>query len=237
MLSLEELIAKQIQLYEENRRAEKQESRAGRGKVGEVSYGPYLLMSREKGSGGQAVAQRVGERLNWKVFDHEIVDEIARRAQVRQQLINSLDERDRNFVEGIVTSTLERDHIGEGGYLLHLKQVLLTLGQHGDVIILGRGAQHVLPRQFGLTVRCVAPLEVRAQRITAQKGVSAEAAKSAVQSADRERAAFIRRHFSREVSDPLNYDLTLNIAELGVEAATEILLSALQQKLGISAAK
>jgi cytidylate kinase len=234
MISIEELIARQIALYEAHQRLEKEEQRPGRGKMDKVSYGPYLLLSREKGAGGCTVANLVGKCLGWRVFDREIVDEIARTAQVRQRLIESLDERDRAVLEDIVTSALHRDDITTAGYLYHLKQVVLTLGQHGDVIIVGRGARHILPSQFGLRVRLVAPLETRAQRRAAEQGVTVAAARQEIQKADRERETFIRRHFRHEASDPLSHDLIINTGEMSAETVAEIILTALQQKLGVT---
>jgi cytidylate kinase len=236
-IEAERIIAKQVAMWEAKKRLEKEDLRPGRGKVREVSYGPYLLVSREKGSGGRTVADLVGQRLGWQVFDREIVDEVAKRAQVRQQLIESLDEQDRAVVDDIILSALDRDNIGTVGYLHHLKQVVHTLGRHGDVIIMGRGARHILPTQFGLNVRITAPFEVRVQRIAAKQGLTQAAARLEVEKADRERAAFIRRHFQKKVDDPLDFDLIVNTAELSAEAAAEIVLTALKQKLGVTPKK
>ncbi len=236
-IEAERIIAKQVAMWEAKKRLEKEDIRPGRGKVRKVSYGPYLLISREKGSGGRTVADFVGQRLGWQVFDREIVDEVAKRAQVRQQLIESLDEHDRAVVDDIILSALDRDNIGTVGYLHHLKQVIHTLGQHGDVIIMGRGARHILPPQFGLNVRIIAPFEVRVQRVAAKEGLTEAAARTEVENADRQRAAFIRRHFQKKVDDPLDFDLIINTAELSAEAAAEIVLLALKQKLGVTPKK
>jgi hypothetical protein len=43
-----------------------------------------------------------------------------------------------------------------------------------------------------------------------------------------------RRHFGQNVLDPNNQDLTINTAELTVEAATEVVLAGLHQKLTVT---
>jgi cytidylate kinase len=43
----------------------------------------------------------------------------------------------------------------------------------------------------------------------------------------------IRRYFGHDVTDPLSHDLILNTAAISVEAAAEIVLTALQRKLGV----
>ena len=233
MIDIEDVVRKQIALYRAyDIRAERQQ-RSGRGKEGKLSYGPYLLISREKGAGGSAVAQLAGKRLGWQVFDKEIVDAIAQKAQVRRELIESLDERDRATIQDAIGQWLRPQPIGKSGYLAHLREILLTLGHQGDVVIVGRGAEYILPSQFGLRVRMVAPVEVRVRRIANREKLSLMAARVEVESSDRERARLVRRQFGQSATDPVNHDLTINTAELTVEAAAEIVLAALQQKLAV----
>ncbi len=233
MIDVEEYIRKQIAVFQANERLEDRERRPGRGKEGNLSYGPYLLISREKGAGGNTVARLVGKRLGWQVFNDEIVDEIAQKAHVRRQLIESLDERDRATIQDAIGQLLNPQEIGTSDYLGYLKQIVLTLGHQGDVIIVGRGARFILPSQFGLSVRMVAPIKVRIRRIADKARLSLEAARVEVERIDRERVKLVRRHFGHDVTDPLSHDLIINTAAISVEAAAEVVITALQRKLGV----
>jgi cytidylate kinase len=233
MINVEDYVKKQIAVFQANKLLENREQRPGRGKEGNLFYGPYLLISREKGAGGNTVARLVGKRLGWQVFNNEIVDEITKKAHVRRQLIESLDERDRATIQDIIGQLLNPQEIGTSDYLVYLKQILLTLGHHGDVIIVGRGARYILPGQFGLSVRMVAPVEARIRRIADKARLSLEAARVEVERIDRERVKLVRRYFGHDVTDPLSHDLTINTAALSVEAAAEIVITALQRKPGV----
>jgi hypothetical protein len=233
MIDIEDVVRKQIALYRAYDIRAEREQRLGRGKEGKLSYGPYLLISREKGAGGSAVGQLAGKRLGWQVFDKEIVDAIAQRAQVRRELIESLDERDRATIQDAIGQWLRPQPVGTSGYLAHLREILLTLGHQGDVVIVGRGAQYVLPSQFGLRVRMVAPVEVRVRRIASRENLSLKAARLEVESSDRDRTKLARRQFGQNAGNPLNQDVTINTAELTVEAATEVVITALQRKLAV----
>jgi cytidylate kinase len=79
----------------------------------------------------------------------------------------------------------------------------------------------------------VAPVEVRVQRIANREDLTLKAARVEIKRSDRERARLALRDYRKTVSDPLTYDVTINTAELTVEAATEIVLTALQRKLTI----
>ncbi len=233
MIDIEDLVRKQIALYRACDIRAAREPRPGRGKAGRLVYGPYLLISREKGAGGSAVARLAGQRLGWQVFDGELVDAIAAKANVRRELIESLDERDRETIRDAVGQLLRPQPIGATGYLAHLREILLTLGHQGNVVIVGRGVEYVLPSQFGLRARMVAPIEVRVERIAHRESLSLKAASVAVAESDRARARLIRRHYGQTATDPLNHDVTVNTAELTIEAATEIVLTALQRKLAL----
>lgn len=233
MIDVERFVKSQIAAFQSKARLENRERRLGRGKEGDLSYGPYLTVSREKGAGGNAIARLVGTRLGWPVFDNEIVDEIAQKAHVRRQLIESLDEHDRELIEDIISQMLNPEDPGISSYLRCLKQVVLTLGHQGDVVIVGHGARFILPGKFGLGVRVVAPIEARSQRIADKAQLSLKAARVEIEKADHERANLARRQFGHDVTDPLNHDLIINTAAMSVEAAAEVVITALQKKLSM----
>jgi hypothetical protein len=233
MIDIEDMVKKQIALYRAYDIRADREERSGRGKEGKLSFGPYLLISREKGAGGSAVGQLAGKRLGWQVFNNEIVDAIAQKAKVRRELIESLDERDRATIRDAVIRFLHPEQFGPPGYLANLQEVLLTLGHQGDVVIVGRGAEYVLPGEFGLRARLVAPFEERARRIASRENLSLKAARLEVEKSDSERMRVARHQFGKNLGDPLNYDLIVNTAELTIEAASEVVTAALQQKLAV----
>ena len=63
------------------------------------------------------------------------------------------------------------------------------------------------------------------------------AARVEVKKTDRERVKAARDNFGHDVTDPLNHDLIINTAEMNGEAAAEVVITALQQKLGVQIKK
>jgi cytidylate kinase len=230
--SLEQLIEQQMGLWELARHRQAHQEHPGRGKLGRLYFGPYVLISRDKGAGGRQVANLIGHRLGWQVFDRQIVDAIAERTRMRQQLVENLDEKTRGGLEEFLRQVLTKE-IGLTDYLRHLRRVLLTLGQQGNVVIVGRGAEYILPAQFALRARLVAPFDVRAERIARASGLTPEGTHPLVARVDQERKDFIRDQFQKDVCNPLNYDLVVNTGGLTVEGTAEIVLAALKQKLGV----
>jgi cytidylate kinase len=125
------------------------------------------------------------------------------------------------------------DDLPDEKYLRHLKQVVTSLGHHGNVVFVGRGAQFLLPSQCGLCVRLVASLEARAKRMADLGKLSLEQARLKIGKIDTERAAFIRKTFKKDVGSPANYDLIINTGEINIESAANIVLASVQEKLGV----
>jgi hypothetical protein len=233
MADVLKLLERQLGMWELKRRLQDVGSRPGRCLEGNVAYGPCLLVSRQRGSGGGRVAHLAGERLGWHVFDREIVDEIAQLARVRQQLMQSVDAETRANWEDAWRPELQPEDIGCEQYLRCLRQVVLALGHHGDVVILGRGAQHLLPAQCALRVRVAAPFELRVRRVAESHKVPLPEAQAHVQEFDASRADFIKKSFQRDPNSALDYDLIVNTENITVEAAVEIVLLAMRDKLGV----
>jgi cytidylate kinase len=197
-----------------------------------ASFGPCLLISRECGSGASQLAQLVGARLGWNVFDAKIVDEIAQAAHIHNQLVKSVDERVHTYWEQTLRELLLDDLVDEK-YLRLLKQVVTALGSHGNVVFVGRGAQYFLPPQCGLSVRMTAPLEARAERVAERMNLSLEQARLKTRKIDAERAAFVWKTFKKDSASPINYDLIINTGEIKIESAANIVLASIQEKLGV----
>lgn len=201
-----------------------------------IAFGPCLLISRECGSGGNALAEIVGKRLGWNVFDSGIVDEIAQMSHVHRRLVQSVDEHIHSRWEQTWREFL-LDDLPDQKYLLQLRQVILTLGHQGNVVLVGRGAQYFLPSQCALRVRFVAPREQRVRYLVEHNGLSLEQARSKLNITDLERAAFVRKVFKKDIGSAVDHDLIINTGKFSLETAAELVLAALKGKLGVDLPK
>ncbi len=227
------LIERHTVLWELKRRLEDLGGRPGRCMVGGVACGPCLIISREGGSGGGRVARLAGERLGWEVFDRQVLDQIAELAHVRLQLTESVDKQTREKLENHWQPELKPEGVCDRDYLRYLRQVILTLGHHGDAVLVGRGANFLLPSQCALRVRVVAPLEVRAARMAERAGLTLTEAQARIEKFDSERSNFVRTCLQQDAASPLNYDLLLNTNEISYETAADVVVTALRGKLGL----
>lgn len=188
-----------------------------------------IALTREAGVPGTSIAREVGARLNWHVYDHELVELIAREMGLRTSLLDSVDECHKNWLQDCVEGMSSTRSISEGGYARHLAETIFSLGTHGHCVIVGRGAAQLLPAETTLRVRLVGLLEDRIAMAISQRGLSHEQAERWVRETDRERTDFVRSHFFKDPTDPSHYDLILNTSRWSVPDCTDFIIHALQR--------
>jgi cytidylate kinase len=221
-LSLETMVQRQHLRWEAARKASAQRAPHEHGLVA-----PTVAISRLPHAGGAALAQRLAETLDYGLFGRELLDEIERREGVQRSLLAGLDERIHGAIERYVLDTVRRDSFTESHYLVHLVRTLRTLSERGMVIVLGRGAGHILPPERTLRVLVVAPRRFRLERLARTRKLSEAEAEAALISEDGQRRDFLRHHFGIVADDPLDYDLVLNTGAIGLDAAARIVVEAL----------
>jgi cytidylate kinase len=185
-----------------------------------------ICLSREAGSGASALARMVGQRLDWKVYDDELIEAIAHRMVLPIDDVKALDEQAPSVVQDWLLPLREEYYAPQEAYLDHLAKLIEAIGRAGESILVGRGAGFMLPRETTLSVRIIAPLHVRAQRLAERMGVSLRTARRAAKDLDRRRAQFDRTMHRVKSNDPHYFDLVLDSDSLGLEIASEIIVHA-----------
>ena len=222
--SVDQLVNQKILLWEEERRIAARKRPQGQD--------PMICVSREYGARGAAVARAVAEQLGFQFYSQELIQEIAEVARVRQQVVESLDERLQDSISEWVTGLMKRDGFSPSDYLRNLSKVVLTLARHGKGVVVGRGAHFILERKSTLRVRVIAPLETRVARIAERDGMAPGEARATIRRIDAERLAFNRRHYGADLADPANYDLIVNTGTLGLEGAASQVIGAFESRFG-----
>ncbi len=204
------------------------EERHGDG--GQAAVGAITIaLTREAGTPGTSVAHEIGTRLGWPVYDHELLERISQEKGLRVKLLESVDERQKSWLTEAIEMFTAVPHVSENAYARYLMETVLSLGTHGNCIIVGRGAAHILPADRALRVRLVASLEHRIAATVQRLGCPLAEAKRWVEETDRERVRFVKTHFFKDPTDPLGYDLILNASRWSVGECAGLILEALRQ--------
>ena len=188
---------------------------------------PCVTLSREPGSGGRLVAKAVADRLGLTLFHQEIINAMAQNADTTTRVIKTLDEKGLSMIEDWVSAAISDRHLWPDELSRLLMQVVGTIGKHGKAVIVGRGANFVLPPENRFRVRIIAPLERRISCVAESFGVSQQEAKHRVLRTESDRRAFVRKYFHSDIADPANYDMVLNTGTLSVDSAAAAVCSAI----------
>jgi len=191
---------------------------------------PVITVSSEPGSGGYIVAQQIAGRLKIDIFQRKLIQEIAESADVSTAVIESIEKTRMSGIQDFISSLISDRYLWPGLYLEHLKRVVGVIEKHGQAVIVGRGANFILPPEKRLSVRIISPLEVRVQNVARIFSVSYEDAKRRVLKRESSRKDFIRKSFQADITDPLNYDLIINTGKLRIDAAVGSVIGALEDR-------
>ena len=185
---------------------------------------PVITVSSEPGSGGTVIAQEIAKRLDLDYFNRDIVEGIAESAEIRSSVIDTIEKERLSGIEDFIASLIKDHYLYPGIYLQHLLKVVGTIGKHGRAVIVGRGANFILPPDERFSVRVIAPLEIRVQNISTWHKVNLEKARQRVIRRESKRRAFIRQSFNASINDPHNYDLIINTGKMRIESAVEAVI-------------
>ena len=205
-----------------------EEDREPQDTVRTVARFQNICISRETGAGGGTIARLVGQRLGWKVYNHELLEAIAHRMGLAVDEVRCFDELAPSVVQDWLLPLREEHYAPLESYLDHLAKLVEAIGRAGESVLVGRGAGFLLPRETTLSLRIIAPLRIRAMRLAERTGVSVRTARRAARDLDRRRAQFDRTMHRKVSADPHNYDLVLDSHSLGIDIAVEIIVKAVE---------
>lgn len=200
-----------------------------------------ITLSRQLGSGGDQIAARVSELLNYRLFDKSMILQVAADVGLSESEIVDFSEDShtaRNFFERLFggSRTVARSRVwvetpsgerqAQDVRLDDQSSVAITQAsvqaafRRGNVIIIGRGGQAILRgRKDVLHVRIVAPIEQRIARLVDEQFTSYDSAAQMIKSHDRASQDYLKHYYDVDWDDPLLYHLVINTGLCSVEMA------------------
>ena len=185
--------------------------------------GDYIAISREAGAGGGEIAELLGRKLGWEVLDKKLVECVAQRYHLPKPMLELVDETASNWASDVFGSWFDSQSISHEKYVVRLCRVIMAAARRGNVVVVGRGAHLILPRDQGLAVRIIASPKYRVARIASQFGFGEAQACQYLAEIDRGRREFVMRYFHHDINDPQWFDLVLRVDRIGLEGAAELI--------------
>ncbi len=191
-----------------------------------------ITISRQAGSGGHSVAERLAELLQasapadacpWTIFDRNLVGKVLDDHHLPTRLGKFMPE-DRISEMSDTLDELFGLHPPSWLLVRQTAETILHLAELGNVILIGRGASIITARlDYMFHVRLVGSVERRAQRLQQANGLSARDAMDLVTREDRGRSRYLRKYFKKDIDDPLLYHLVINTDLVSFEEAARMI--------------
>ena len=202
-----------------------------------------ITISRQFASGGAKIAKMVADRLGWTLIDKEFVDRVAEGVGLPPEEVAIREERVPGMLERLAktlavsspeafltTTEYTADNAQPAEEIVRMTNAVIgEAAEHGDVVLVGRGAQACLAQQHGVIhVRIVAPKDYRVRAATERLKLSHKEAERTVNSIDQDRKAYVQAHYKRNWEDAANYHLVINSARLPNEVAVNLIVEAVK---------
>lgn len=182
-----------------------------------------ISVSREFGSGGHVIAEKLAERFNLPLYDKNLLREIAGERDLNAQKLEKYDEVPKlrlfsRTVNGHSSSPEEN--------IANLQfDFLRKKAENGDsFIIVGRCAETVLKKfDCMVPVFILADKEEKVKRIMELHNLSKNEAELMIHRENRKRKEYHNYYSTVKWGDSRNYDMTINSGRLGIDKTVDLL--------------
>ncbi len=189
-----------------------------------------ITISREFGSGGREFARRLADKLEIAYYDREIITELAKRTNLAEGYINSLNEQRPAplfpiTIGNTISPVMDAMWTQHNNIFIEQTNLLKELAGKSDCVIVGRCADHILADFKPLRIRLYADMNSRIQRCKVRENqgeaLSDREYKQKINEIDKGRAKYYQFYTGKRWDDELNYDMLINTTGKDIKKLAE----------------
>lgn len=199
-----------------------------------------ITVARDFGSGGKEIASKLAHDLGIHCYENRILTLASQMSGLDEQLFAEVNERLRKdkysgLLRGLPRSLkpkAEETFVSDDPLFAIQKQIIEQLADTESCVIVGKCADWVLKdRDHVISVYIEAPRSFCLPRIMKKMQVSSDIANLSITKTDQYRAAYYEYYTGGNYwTNPVNYDLTLNSARVGVDNCVTVIKQYLKLK-------
>ena len=190
-----------------------------------------ISISREFGSGGHRIAEKLARDLDMKLYDRNMLDEIAEAKNIKVEYLEKYEEKPRNLM---LTRRV-------GDYSNSMAEIVADMqfeylrekAESGEsFVVVGRCAETVLKDFKGLiSIFVVGDKDKKLARVKEKYQMNETEALLKMKRHDKKRKMYHNRHSDFKWGDSRNYDICINSSKLGWEKTSELLESYIRERM------
>lgn len=182
-----------------------------------------ITISRQHGSGGREIGQKVAKQLGIPFYDREIIELAAKNSDIDIRFFENSETKDTGNLLYRLSNDVHLTQPITDKIFLQQVQVIRDLAAKGSCVIVGRCADAILADQTHLLrVFVCADADTRENRV---RTVYREPAED-LDKLEKNRRSYYQHYTGRNFGDAENYDMCLNSGSLGMEECVKTICSA-----------
>ncbi len=202
-----------------------------------------ITISREFGSGGREIGQKLAESLGINFYDKELLEIASKESGICEDLFLKHDESSTNsFLYSLVVGNYP---ISAGGKLnpdmpinhkIFLAQfdTIKKLSGEGPCVIVGRCADYILRADINvINIFITGNLNEKKRRILDRYDIEKNKVEDFIRKTDKRRANYYNYYADMKWGEAKNYDLCINSSKTGVDGAVELVKNYIEIKENI----
>lgn len=189
---------------------------------------PVITISREFGSGGHSIGEKVAKKLGIPFYDSEIVTKTAIESGYAKELIEEQgeDTSSANKWFSISAASAMYFQSPQDEIFLAQRKVILECAAKGPCVIVGRCSDYILKNEEipCMNVLIHADMIHRISRVNERYGeIKNVDTKKRIQKKDKQRLTYYRYYTDQHWGDYRNYDISLDSGNLGEDTCVDLI--------------
>lgn len=187
-------------------------------------WSPDIIISRDPGSGGHVIAEKLAKKMGWLLFDKPLMRKLSKELDIPEDEVANIDEHSRSWSADLIHSIFNPDYVSDIRYITQLKKLLSHAAKQNDLVIIGHGANYILPPDRCFRVRVTASFSKRVDNTYKYEGKkSREEARLWVEKIEKRYNQFIRQYFGKNPHNPWDYDLVISTDNYSLGQVVDII--------------
>lgn len=203
-----------------------------------------ITIARGYGTGGKEIGTKIASAFGIECYERRILTLASQLSGIDEEEFKKIDEKVREKKFKSMLSRLPM--ISSSEAMLHKfvsddllfeyqAKIIRSLSKTESCVIVGKCADYILADAPNVVrVYIEAPREFTRKRIMEKQGVPMEIADDMITRTDKYRADYYMQYTHGNYwTNPVNYDITLNSATLGIDGCVKMIEHCLNEKLGV----
>lgn len=190
-----------------------------------------ITISREFGSGGHSIGQKVAEKLNLNFYDQALLEKIAQETGLSKEYIENSEYAPArnsllfNIVVNRSLTNYAEPSLADMVYFAQTK-IIQKITEKENCVIVGRCSDYILrDRKDALHVFIYADLDSRSKRILERYGEIDKPILKRIEDKDARRKIYYSHYTDRPWGVPQNYHVSLSSSALGEDICVNTIVN------------